>query len=164
MDKFIKIHYQPQDKLLRWEVMPNKSAQKCPRRWYVKLSMAGEAPLPFLTAHSTRVVCIFTLVLTCETFANSSDKQVHLLWGITEPFVLGDEMTESGGLVRLLTSRSQHDSWARLRLSEVTKGTIVPFDPSAFSATDLCHSLPGCKIIKHFIVCQNWVFTTLFKW
>ena len=45
-------------------------------------------------------------------------------------------MTESGGLVRLRASRSQHVSWARLGLSEVRKGTIVPFDPSAFSATE----------------------------
>ena len=109
---------------------------RSPRRWSVKPCMVGEAPPPFLTAHSTGVVCIFTFVLTCETFANSSDKQVHLVWGITEPFVLGDEMTESGGLVRLLTSKSQHVSWARLGSSEVTKGTIVPFDPSAFSATE----------------------------
>ena len=67
--------------------------------WHVR-------PPPFLTAHSTGVVCIFTLVLTCETFANSLADQVHSMWGITEPFVLGDEMTESGGLVRLPTSRS----------------------------------------------------------
>ena len=45
-------------------------------------------------------------------------------------------MTESSRLVRLLTSRSHHVSWARLGSSEVTKGTIVPFDPSAFSATE----------------------------
>ena len=45
-------------------------------------------------------------------------------------------MTESGGLVRLLTSRIQHVSWARPGLSEVTKGTIVPFDPSSFSAIE----------------------------
>ena len=100
-----------------------------PRRWSVKPCMAGEAPPPFLTAHSTGVVCISTLVRPCERFANSSDKQVHSVWGITEPFVLGDEMTESNGLVRLLTSRSQH-------VSEQTKGMIVPFDPSAFSAIE----------------------------
>ena len=108
---------------------------RSPRRWSVKPCMVGEAPPPFLTAHSTGVGCIFTLVLPCETLAESSDDQLHSAWGITEPFVLGDEMTESGGLVRLLTSRSQHVSWARLGSSEVTKGTIVPFDPSAFSAT-----------------------------
>ena len=45
-------------------------------------------------------------------------------------------MTKSGGLVRLLTSRSQHISWARLELSEVTEGPIVPFDPSSFSAME----------------------------
>ena len=45
-------------------------------------------------------------------------------------------MMESGGLVRLLTSRSQHVSLSRLETSEVTKGTIVPFDPSAFSAIE----------------------------
>jgi hypothetical protein len=81
------------------------------------------------------VDCIFTLVLPCETFAESSD-QLHLACGITEPFVLGDKMTESGGLVRLLKSRSQHISWSRLELLEVTKGTIVPFDPSSFSAIE----------------------------
>ena len=45
-------------------------------------------------------------------------------------------MTESGGLVRLLTSRIQHVSWARPGSSKVTKGTIVPFDPSSFSAIE----------------------------
>ena len=45
-------------------------------------------------------------------------------------------MTESGGLFRLLTSRSQHVSWARLGSSEVMKGTIVPLDLSAFSAIE----------------------------
>ena len=33
-------------------------------------------PPTFLTAHSTGVDCIFTLVLPCETFAESSD-QLH---------------------------------------------------------------------------------------
>ena len=45
-------------------------------------------------------------------------------------------MTESGGIVRLLTSRSQHISLSHLESSEVTKGTIVPLDPSAFSAIE----------------------------
>ena len=99
---------------------------------------SGGPPPTFLTAHSTGVDCIFTLLLPCETFAESSE-QLHSAWGITEPFVLGDEMTKSGGLVRLLTSRSQHVSWARLGSSKVTKGTIVPFDPPAFSAIEhLC--------------------------
>ena len=45
-------------------------------------------------------------------------------------------MTESGGLVRLLTSRIQHVSWSCLESLEVTNGTIVPFDPSSFSAIE----------------------------
>ena len=53
MDKFLKIHYQPEDKLLRWKVMPNKSGHighaetlvRSPRRWSVKPCMACEAPL-----------------------------------------------------------------------------------------------------------------------
>ena len=45
-------------------------------------------------------------------------------------------MTESGGLVRLLMSRSPHVSWSRLESPEVTKGTIVPFNPSSFSAIE----------------------------
>ena len=106
----------------------------CPAQLVIGCRNSGGPP-PFLTAHSTGVDCIFTLLLPCETFAESSE-QLHSAWGITEPFVLGDEMTESSGLVRLLKSRSQHGSWARLGLSEVTKGTIVPFDPSAFSATE----------------------------
>ena len=43
-------------------------------------------------------------------------------------------MVESGGLVRLLTSRSQHISLSRLESSEVAKVTIVPFDLFAFFA------------------------------
>ena len=43
----------------------------------VKPCMAGEAPPPLLTAHSTGVDCIYTLVLPCETFAESSDHQFH---------------------------------------------------------------------------------------
>ena len=46
-------------------------------------------------------------------------------------------MTESVILVRHLTSMSQHVSWSRLESSEVTKGMIVPFDPSSFSAIEL---------------------------
>ena len=45
-------------------------------------------------------------------------------------------MTESDGLVVLLTSRSQHVSLSHLESSEVTKGTIVLFNPSAFSAIE----------------------------
>ena len=61
-------------------------------------------------------------------------------------------MTETGGFVRLLTSRSQHVSWARLGSSEVTKGMIVPFDPSSFSAIERL-PLPlsaGMKNVKTF--------------
>ena len=128
MDKFLKIHYQPEDKLLRWKVMPNKSALI---DWTYRT-----CPPPFPHSPLHRSGLYIYIGLTCETFANSSDEQVHSVWGITEPFVLGDEMTESGGLVRLLISRSQHVSWARLGSLEVTKSTIVPLDPSAFSATD----------------------------
>ena len=49
---------------------------RSPRRRSVKPCMAGQAP-PFLTAHSTGVDCIFTLVVPCETFAKSSDDQLH---------------------------------------------------------------------------------------
>ena len=92
-------------------------------------------------------------ILPCETFAESSER-LHSAWGITEPFVLGDEMTKSSGLLRLLTSRSQHVSWARLGSSEVTKGTIVPFDPSSFSAIEHL-TLPlsaGMKNIKNILL------------
>ena len=148
MDKFLKIHYQLEDKLSRWKVMPNKSAlidwtyRTCwnfgeePQKVICLALHNRWAPPPtFLKAHSTWVDCIFTLVLPCETFAESSD-QLHSAWGITAPFVLRDEMTESGGLVRFLTSRSQHVSWSRLESSEVTKGTIVPFNPFSFSAIE----------------------------
>ena len=37
-------------------------------------------PPPFLTADSTGVDCIFTLVLPCETFAESSDDLLHLTY------------------------------------------------------------------------------------
>ena len=58
---------------------------------------------------------------------------------------------------------------ARLESSEVTKGTIVPFDPSSFSAIErlplpLSARMKNIKKKKkHFIVCQNRVFITLFK-
>ena len=68
--------------------------------------------------------------------STSSTLSILLFWGITEPFLLGDEMTKYGGVVRLITSRSQDVSLSRLESSEVTKGTIVPFDPCAFSATE----------------------------
>ena len=60
----------------------------------------------------------------------------QMAWGITEHFFFGDKMTKSGGLVRLLTSRSQHVSLLHLELSEVTKGTLVVFNLSAFSAIE----------------------------
>ena len=68
--------------------------------------------------------------------------RLRYMFKLTEPFVLGEEMTESGGLDRLLSSRSQHVSLSRLESSEVTKGMIVLLDPSAFSAT-LCQDLLG---------------------
>ena len=74
----------------------------------------------------------------------SSTQPILLFQGITEPFVLGGEMTEPGGLVRRLMSRSQHVSLSRLELLEVTKGTIVPFNPSAFSAKE-CLPLSLCQ-------------------
>ena len=102
--------------------------------------------------------------MPCETFAESSDDKLH---SATEPFVLLDEMTESSGLVRLLTSRSRHVALSRLELSEVTKGTIVPFDLSAFFAIEglpLPHAARMQKKNKeHFIICQNRVVTTLFN-
>ena len=51
--------------------------------------------------------------------------------------VFGNEMTESGVLFRLLISRSQHVSLSLLESLELTKGAIVPFNPSAFSALEL---------------------------
>ena len=53
---------------------------RSPRRRSVKPCMAGKATTPFPTAHSTGVYCIFTLVLPCETFAESSDDQLHLAY------------------------------------------------------------------------------------
>ena len=42
------------------------------------ISLAWQVrPPPFLTGHSTGVNCIFTLVLPCEKFAESSDNQFH---------------------------------------------------------------------------------------
>ena len=87
MDKFLKIHYQLEGKLLGEKVCQTKvhlsighighaeTLVRSPRRWYVKPCMAGEAP-PFFTANSTGVDCIFTLVLPCETFAKSSEDQL----------------------------------------------------------------------------------------
>ena len=64
----------------------------------------------------------------CETFSASS--------GVSKTSFSDGLEIYSGGLVRLLASRSQHVSWAVLGSSEVTKGTIVPLDPSAFSAIE----------------------------
>ena len=93
------------------------------------------APPHFSHSPLNRSGLYIYISLACETFAESS-KQLYSAWGITEPFVLGDEMTKSGGLVRLLTSRSQHVSWARPGSLKVTKGTIVPFNPSSFSTIE----------------------------
>ena len=38
---------------------------------------SGAPPPTFLTAHSTKVDCIFTLLLPCETVAESSDDKLH---------------------------------------------------------------------------------------
>ena len=113
LDTFLKIHYQLEGKLLGEKLCQTKVhlligyiehaeiLVRSPRRWSVKPCMAGKAP-PFLRAHSRVVDYIFRLVLPCETFAESSDDKQHSAWGITEPFILGDEMSEFGGLVRLL--------------------------------------------------------------
>ena len=57
-------------------------------------------------------------------------------------------------------------TWERLGSSEVKKGTIGPFDPSAFSATEhlplpLSARMQNNKTF-HFLPKQG--FTTLFKW
>ena len=73
-------------------------------------------------------------------------------------------MTESGGLVRLLTPRSQHISWSRLESSEVKKGAIVPFNPSSFSAIERL-PLPlsvRMKNIKAFHCLPKWGFYNTF--
>ena len=58
-------------------------------------------------------------------------------------------MTESGGLFRLLTSRSQHISLSRLESLEVTKGTIVSFNPSAISSDyEICKAVSAKKEIR----------------
>ena len=92
---------------------------------------------------------MFTLFLPYETFAVSSDSQLHLVYPTLQRYhrdVLGDEMTESGELVRLLTSRSQHVSLSRLESLEVTKGTIVQSDPSAFSTIERLPLPPSDRI------------------
>ena len=76
-----------------------------------------------------------------SALGTSFDTIAVVFWGITEPFVLRDKTTKSSGLFKLLTSRSQQLSLSRLELLEVTKGTIVPFNPSAFSAVE-CLPLP----------------------
>ena len=63
-------------------------------------------------------------------------------------------MTQSGGLVRLLTSRSQRVSLLRLELSEVTKGTIVPFDTSDSVSFD---TLSAAQEIKILLLIQTYL-------
>ena len=56
-----------------------KTLVRSPIRCYVKPWRQVRNP-PFLTAHSTGVDCIFTLVLPCETFTKSSDNQLNLAY------------------------------------------------------------------------------------
>ena len=114
---------------------------RSPKRWSVKPCMAGKDPPP-LSWQPTPQEWTGYLHWFCPVKhlpnpqTTRFTRPVLLFRGITEPLVLGDEMTESSGLVRLLTSRNQHVSLSHLESSEVTKGTIVPFDPSAFSAIE----------------------------
>ena len=62
----------------------------------------------------------------------SSTRPILLFWGITEPFVFWDEMTKSGGLVRLLTSRSQHLSLSRLESFKVGKYQLYIWTKAIF--------------------------------
>ena len=90
---------------------------------------SGARPPTFLTAHSTGVGCIFTLLLPCETFAPLGLRYHRAL-------CLG----RRDGRIRRISQASNikkptrfiGTSWK----SEGTKGTIVPFNPSAFSATE----------------------------
>ena len=114
-----------------------KTLVRSPRRWSVRPCMAGKAPA--LSSQPTPQEWTVNLHWFCPVKhspnpqTSSSNRHILLFWGITEPFVLRDEMTESGGLERLLALRSQHVSLSHLELLEVTKDMIVQFDPSAFS-------------------------------
>ena len=127
--------------LLIGQVGHAETLVRSPRRWYVKPCMAGKAPPPLSSQPTPQELTIY-LHWFCpvkhlpNSQTTSSTRPILLFWGITEPFVLGDEMTKSGGLVRLLMSRSQHVSLSRIELLEVMKDMIVPFDPSAFFAIE----------------------------
>ena len=149
MDKFLKIHYQPEDKLLRWKVMPNKSALidwhighaeilvRSPRRWSVKPCMAGEPP-PFPHSPLHRSGLYIYIGSALWNIGQILRKTASLCVRYHRALCLGRRDDRIRRISQAsLTSRSQHVSWSCLESSEVTKGTILPFDPSAFSAIEL---------------------------
>ena len=124
MKKFLKIYYHHKDKILRWKFMPKKSALidwTSRTRWNSGeehpegdlLSLAWHVSPPPLSSQPTPQEWTVYLHWFCplkhlrNPQTTSFTRPILLLWGITEPFVLGDEMPKSGGLVRFLTPRSQ---------------------------------------------------------
>ena len=82
-------------------------------------------------------------VLPCETFAKSSENQLHLACPSQLRYHrvpgLMSEMTESGGLVRLLASRGQHFSLSCLESCKVGKlPTVAIFLIKTSRSAKLC--------------------------
>ena len=120
--------------------------------------MAVKAPT-FLRAHATGVDCIFTMVLPCETFAESSDDQLLLAYPTPLRYHRAICLGKRDDRIRRISQASNvkkpHVSLSCLESSEVTKGTKVPFNPTAFSAIErlsLPHSARIClKISEHLL-------------
>ena len=132
---------------------------RSPRNWSVKPCMAGRAPPPFHSTHSTGVNCIFTLVLPCESFAKSSDNQVlsayPALLRYHRALCLG---RRDDRILRISQDSNVKKPSCFIVTSWIvgsTKGTIVPFNPSAFSAIKRL-PLPLSAIIQ-WIINTNWI-------
>ena len=135
--------------MLRWKLCQTKvhplighigsseTLVRSPRRWSVNPCMTGKPPP--LTSQPTPQDWTIYLHWFCPVKHSlnpqrtSSTRPILLFWGITEPFVLWDKMTKSGGLVRLLTSRSQRISLSHLESCKIVKLPIFQFKPWQFS-------------------------------
>ena len=104
--------------------------------------MAGKPPPPFLTAHSTGVDCIFTLVLPCETFAKSSDDQPHSAYPTLLRYHRALCLGRRDDRIRRISQASNVKKPTRFTVTSWIVGSDEGHDSAIRSVCLFCHITP----------------------
>ena len=162
MDKYLKIHYQLEDKLFRWKVMPNKSAlidwtyRTCwnsgdePRK-----VMAGEAPP--LSSQPTPQEWTVYLHWFCPVKHTPNPRTSS-----TRPEVSQSFLSRRDDRIRRISQASNVKEPTRFMVTSWIVGIDEGHDNAIWSVFLFCYRTFHC--LPNPIVCQNRVCITLFKW